>query len=310
MLLLSVGSPLYKNTSAYAGGGVFLGESTGILDGKTIQNNQADTGGAGVFLYKGEPTLRSNTILSNTAGNLGGGVYIFSTNAVLEGNKISGNSAIIHSGGVAVASCSPTLNRNLISGNTAQDGAAMELWYSHSVLTNNVIMDNQSSANGEGSGLWIGGSTLRLLQNTLARNTGGDGSGIFVTDAGSTHSTLMMTNTLIADQSIAISVTADSEVDVNGILWFNTPVKISQLGAMVNVQHPYEGDPAFGPDGYHHTAATAAIDKGVPVDVLSDIDGQARFGNPPDLGADEFWPAGYPRYLYLPLNLKNAASTP
>jgi len=301
---------IFSNTSTYSGGGVFLGGSTGILDGNTIHNNQADTGGAGVFLFGGTPTLKSNTIFSNTAGNLGGGVYIFSADAVLEENKISGNSASIHSGGVAVASCNPILDGNLISGNTAQDGAGMELWYSRSVLINNAILDNRSSVNGEGSGLWIGGSKLHLLQNTLARNTGGDGSGIFVTDAGSTPTTLVMTNTLIAGHGIGISVTAGSEVDINGVLWFNTPVKVSQTGATVDVQHQYEGDPAFAADGYHLTAASAAIDKGVPAGVLSDIDGQARFGNPPDLGADEYWPVGYPKYIYLPLNLKNSASTP
>lgn len=298
---------IFSNTSSYNGGGLFLGESTGVLHGNRILNNHAKSG-AGVFLYEGAPTLDSNTVLSNTSTNLGGGIYMFASDALLKGNTISGNSASTIGGGLDVASCSPTLSGNVLSGNSARKGGGIYLWYSRSVLTNNVIMDNLASVDGEGSGLWIGGSEPLLLQTTLARNTGGDGSGVMVTDAGSTPTTLVMTNTLVADHSIGISVTAGSKVDMDGVLWFNTPVKVSHSGATVNVQHQYQGDPAFGADGYHLTAGSAAIDKGVPAGVLTDLDGQARFGSLPDLGADEYWPAGYPRYLYLPLSLKNTAS--
>lgn len=298
---------IFSNTSSYNGGGVFLGSSNGILQGNTILHNDAK-GGGGIFIFRGAPTLQSNMVLSNTSVNVGGGVYLYSADALLAGNTISGNSTILNGGGVDVASCDPTLIGNIISGNTAQDGAGVLLWYSRSVLTNNVIMDNLASVDGEGSGLWLGGSEPLLLQTTLARNTGGDGSGVMVTDAGSTATTLVMTNTLVADHSIGISVTAGSQVDMDGVLWFNTPVKVSQSGATVTVQHQYQGDPAFAADGYHLTAGSAAIDKGVPTSVLTDIDGQARFGSAPDLGADEYWPAGYPKYLYLPLSLKNTAS--
>ena len=44
-------------------------------------------------------------------------------------------------------------------------------------------------------------------------------------------------------------------------------------------------------DGYHLTAASAAIDQGVDAGVTTDIDGQVRpMGLAPDLGADEFQP--------------------
>jgi hypothetical protein len=99
-------------------------------------------------------------------------------------------------------------------------------------------------------------------------------------------------------------------VDFDGVLWFSTPVTVSQLGATVNVQHQYQGDPAFGADGYHLTAGSAAIDKGVPAGVLTDIDGQPRSTSTPDLGADEYWQAGYPKFAYRPLILKSETTSP
>ena len=119
-----------------------------------------------------------------------------------------------------------------------------------------------------------------------------------------------MTNTVISDQSVGISLTAGSRADLAGVLWFSTPLTVSQSGATVNVQHQYVGDPAFAPDGYHLTAGSAAIDRGVPAGVATDIDGQPRPASTPDLGADEFWPAGSPKYVLLPLILKVEAASP
>jgi hypothetical protein len=290
---------IFSNTAPYGGGGIFLSYSNSQLNHNQIFDNQVNSGGAGVFIYQGSPTLEANTVISNTSNNLGGGLYLFSTPATLTGNTIRGNSALNLGGGLDVASCSPTLNGNIFSGNSANKGGGAYLWYNRSQLTNNIFLDNQSS--GSGSGLWIGGSEPRLLHTTFTDNSGGDGSGVTVTDAGGTHSTLMITNTILANQSVGISLTTGNTVMINGVLWFNTPTKVSQAGATVSVQHQYQGDPAFSSDGYHLTSGSAAIDNGVPAGVLSDIDGQPRQAQAPDLGADEYWAPGYPKYIYLPV---------
>ncbi len=292
---------IFSNSATYGGGGVFLGYSNSQLNGNKIINNHAPSGGGGgVFVYEQAPTLNANKVISNTTNNLGGGLYLLYTSATLKGNTVSGNSANNFGGGLDVASCSPILNGNIFSGNSARLGGGVYLWYSNqSKLTNNVFLDNQSS--GSGSGLWMGGSKPRLLHTTFAGNSGGDGSGVMVTDAGSTPSTLMITNTIITNQSVGISLTASSAVTINGVLWFNTPTKVSQTGATVSLQHQYQGNPAFGVDGYHLTSSSAAIDKGVPAGVSSDIDGQPRPAQAPDLGADEYWAPGYPKYIYLPV---------
>ena len=290
-----IDSQIYSNTAPYGGGGVFLGYSNGQLNGNKIFDNYAPSGGGGgVFVYEQAPTLNANVVMSNTTNNIGGGLYLLYTSATLTGNTIRGNSTHSSGGGLDVASCSPYLSGNIFSGNSANSGGGAYLWYSNqSKLTNNVFIDNQ--ANTSGSALWLGGSELRLLHTTFAGNSGGDGSGVTVTDAGGTPSTLMITNTIIANQSVGISLTAGSAVTMNGVLWFNTPTKVSQVGATVNVQHQYQGDPAFGADGYHLTSGSAAIDKGVPAGLLSDIDGQPRPAQEPDLGAEEYWASGYPK---------------
>lgn len=290
---------IYSNTAPYGGGGVFLGYSNGQLNGDKIFDNQVNSGGGGVFFYEGSPTLEASAVMSNTSNNLGGGLYIFSSDATLTSNTIRDNSANSLGGGLDVASCSPTLNSNIFSGNTANLGGGAYLWYNQSLLTNNVFIKNQ--AHERGSGLWMGGSKPILLQTTFSGNSGGDGSGVMVADANTTPSTLMITNTILVSHTVGISITADSAATINGVLWFNSPITVSQAAGTFNIAHQYQGDPAFSVDGYHLTAGSAAIDKGVPAGVHSDIDGQLRPVQSPDLGADEYWGTGSPNIIYLPV---------
>lgn len=289
---------VYNNTSSYGGGGVYLGYTSASLKSNQIFDNHVPSSGGGVFIYKGSPTLYGNEVISNTTNNLGGGLYLFSTSATLHRNIIRANSAQSIGGGLDVASCSPILTGNLFSGNKANRGGGAYFWYSHSILTNNVFIDNQAPS--QGSGLWLGGSQPVLLHTTFASNTGGGGEGIVATDAGVTPSTLDITNTIIADQSVGISLTVGSSAAIDGILWYNTPITATLSGVTVTIQHQYQGDPAFAPDGYHLTAGSAAIGKGVPAGVNTDIDNQPRPSIGPDLGADQYWPPGSPHYIFLP----------
>jgi len=62
---------------------------------------------------------------------------------------------------------------------------------------------------------------------------------------------------------------------------------LTQL-TIVAIHNDYIGDPAFAPDGYHLTGASAAIDRGVDAGGSTDVDGHHRpYGSAPDLGAHE-----------------------
>jgi hypothetical protein len=67
------------------------------------------------------------------------------------------------------------------------------------------------------------------------------------------------------------------------------------------------GNPGFvnpAAENYHIGPGSAAIDAGVNAGVLTDIDNQPRPYLAPDLGADEYWPPGVLKYVYLPLVAK------
>jgi len=118
---------------------------------------------------------------------------------------------------------------------------------------------------------------------------------------GDIYSTVALTNTILASHTIGISVTDGNTVTVNGVLWYDTAITVSQsITAIVTVQNQHTGAPAFAQDGYHLTTNSAAIDVGVNAGLTSDIDGQMRDAQP-DIGADEYieW------LVYLPLTSKN-----
>jgi hypothetical protein len=112
-----------------------------------------------------------------------------------------------------------------------------------------------------------------------------------------------LTNTILVNQSNGIvAVGVGSNAWVNGVLWHDNDANYSEgIGSQIMVTNVYTGNPAFLPDGYHLSALSAAIDRGVPSDVATDIDGEARpSGAAPDLGADEYVVAPVLR-MYFPL---------
>ncbi|MCD6345342.1 MAG: right-handed parallel beta-helix repeat-containing protein, partial [Anaerolineae bacterium] len=244
---------------------------------------------------------------SNTSSNIGGGLYLFSTTPGLLHNTIAGNSAN-QGGGVTVASCSPIFTGNVIADNEANLGGGIRLWYSRSPLTNNLIADNRATISG--SGLWIGGSKPSLRHTTLARNTGGDGSGVLVTDAGSTHSIVILTNTILVSHTVGISATAGSTATLEGTLWGSDSWANGRDwggdGYIVTGTVNIWGDPAFvnsDGDDYHIGSGSAARNAGVDAGVTTDIDGDFRPKEGGyDIGADEF---GQQWDIYLPLVAKN-----
>jgi hypothetical protein len=186
------------------------------------------------------------------------------------------------------------LSGGQISNNAASQGGGVYVENGLATLTNSVVADNR--VDGFGSGLYIEGDSSRLLHTTIARNLGGDGSGVHV----AVSATVAMTNTIVVTHTVGITATAGSTATLNGVLWYGNTVNYGGKGT-ITVTHEYTGDPAFAADGYHLTCASAAIDKGVDARVYDDLDGDPRpVGRGYDLGADEFI-----FRTYLPIILKN-----
>ncbi len=289
------GNTVISNTATW-GGGLNLFVSDAMLSGNTVISNTAEWGGGLYLNYSPAATLSGNTVSSNSATLGGGGLLLFSSDATLSGNTVSSNTASRDGGGLLLLSDSDaTLSGNTVTANTANlNGGGLSLGYSNATLVNNLVADNQ--ANSLGSGLYIESSSPRLLHTTVAHNSGGDGSGVYVTDEVGNYSTVALTNTILVSHTVGIYVTAGNTTTLEGTLWgsgaWANGTDWSGDGTVITGTVNVWGDPAFlNPDygDYHIGSDSAAIDVGVDAGVSVDIDGEPRpAGTGYDIGADEF----------------------
>ena len=139
-----------------------------------------------------------------------------------------------------------------------------------------------------GNGVYLYDSPLSALHTTIVRDSGRQGTGIYVNHDLPAYNTVMLTNTILVNQTVGVTVTATNTITFNGVLWFGNDANTGGAGSF-NVQNAASGDPAFAADGYHLTHSSLAIDHGINAGVLIDIDGDLRpISSSIDLGADEF----------------------
>ena len=76
---------------------------------------------------------------------------------------------------------------------------------------------------------------------------------------------------------------------------------------IINTSSDISGDPDFvdpDNDDYHIGPDSDAIDQGVDAGVTNDIDHHPRPYQEPDIGADEYWPPGALKFIYLPIIIR------
>jgi parallel beta-helix repeat protein len=306
-----------ENQAQSRGGGLYLYQSAATLSENVIRGNDAPGGGSrdgggGVYLWYSDANLSGNTVRGNTTGRYGGGIHLRDgSDAVLSGNMIVSNTARGYGdgGGVYLWDSAPTLDGNAIAGNMAESGGGLYLDFSSNrvTLSNNTIMSNTADgwsggglyvhglctlinnvvtdnyAERKGSGVYVYDASPTLLHTTIARNTGGDGSGVYVTY----DSVVALTNTIVVDHAVGVTVTDDSTTTLDSVLWFGNGIDIGGLGNY-HVVAPFVGNPVFAADGYHLAGGSAAISAGADSGVTGDVDGEPRpMGDGYELGADE-----------------------
>jgi parallel beta-helix repeat protein len=315
------GNTISSNTISDEGGGLYLFYSDATLSENIIISNTASDDGGGLYLHYSDATLSGNTVVSNTAGDQGGGLYLRKSNATLSGNTVVSNTASDDGGGLYLDYSDATLSGNTVIANTAYSGGGLYLWVSNTTLGGNTIIANSAEFGGglfvresgvtldnnivtdnrvanRGSGLYVAGSSLRLRHTTLARNTGGDGSGVYVTDYGPYDGAVALTNTILVSHTVGIVVTADNLATLEATLWgegaWANTADWGGTGSIFTGTVNVYGDPAFAGDGasaeaYHLMDGSAAIDEGVDAGLDPDIDLDLRpVGAGFDIGADEF----------------------
>jgi parallel beta-helix repeat protein len=318
---------------AYDGGGIHLDHSNAKLSANIVMSNTAMSNGGGVHLENSEAMVYANTVISNTTGGGGGGICLAFSPAILDGNTITANTANDTAGGISLANSIATLSNNTINDNIAPFGGGLYLHYSDSningntilfnragqggglwvdgsdaTLTNNLIADNYSD--GQGSGLFIWTSSPNLLHTTIARNIGGEGNGLYIANDTSSDSSVTLNNTILVSQTVGVFVEPGNTVTLEGTLWgsgaWDNFYDWRGTGT-INHTNDYWGNPDFvdylGGD-YHIGENSDAIDAGIDAGVTTDIDGPFRPYQLPDIGADEYWPPGALKFIYLPLVVK------
>ena len=281
------------------GGGVLVITATAEITNNQVLSNTCSSdlsNGGGIALLYSDAIIESNTFRHNSTGWGGGGLWAGWSNSKIVSNLFSSNQAR-DGGGVELYMDDGTFSENLVISNAAEFGGGFSTHIGKEKVVNNVFADNIVS--NSGGGLSINGSSAQLLHNTIARNSGGDGSGIMIIQSFfGPYSVVDLTNTILVDHEVGISVTGGNTVTVNAILWDSTPITVSKsITAIINLENEHIGDPVFSSDGYHLSVGSEAIDRGVDSEILMDIDGELRpAGTAYDLGADELW-----YRIYLPV---------
>jgi hypothetical protein len=292
------------------------GAGTSVIEGLQIANGDAEVGGGhwggGLLAIGGSGpsltvTLSYNQVLSNHAPigfGGGGGLAAMFSNVYLADNRFEHNEAGGVGGAMRLEQANAHLRDNVIRHNQAgSSGGGIYLAYLTNVsMTNTVLADN--GAGFAGGGMVAAGSYLHMRHTTVARNASGDGSGLYVTSGGihgTIVSTVRMTDTLFADHTVGLTITAAPPFFTNTVvldttLWDGAGLLAGGDGDLTLI-NTHVGDPAFTTDGYHLTPASDAVDLGIDAGVRADLDGQPRPMRAGfDIGADEL---GFRAYLPL-----------
>jgi parallel beta-helix repeat protein len=276
------------------------GGISSTLEGLRLTNGLTDGDGGSVYAIGNTATwihltIGSCQLYNNSAGGdrAGGALFVDRGNNLdLMYNRFYSNSAA-HGAGIYLTNISGArLTGNEIFDNVAsQSGGGLSFGDVFGlILTNNVIVENQITGSGNGAGLY--GSApfgdIFLLHTTIARNSGGNGQGIYAING-----TWWLTNTILVSHSVGIrtsAATAHLEHTLWGAGdWANTTDTLGSniYTGTVNIRD----EPGFiDPDhsDYHIDVSSAAINEGVATSLDTDIDGDSRpLCTSPDLGADE-----------------------
>ena len=292
------------------------GDASLAIEGLTLTGGDSGVGGGawgGGILAIGNSgpsltvTLRHNQVISNQATvsyGGGGGLAAMFSNIVIEDSLIQANQAQGVGGGARFEQSNVDLTNTVWRDNeTATNGGAFYAINFASVeMTNTVLIDNNA---GNAGGAFVSAAAYVVGRHTtVARNTAGDGTGIYVT-GGFGPGTVSMTNSILAFHGTGIYVyTSPLEYTnsgtLNHALWDGSGL-LHDGGGSLTLAGIVTGPPDFCCDGYHIYATSDAIDQGVAAGVRFDIDGQLR-PSPGgyDLGADEITEP-----VLLPLVLKN-----
>lgn len=252
------------------------GAATPVVVRNNLFRGNSTTGNGGGAYLVGAVDVLFNRFVANHADGKGGGVYQEEYCSSSLSYSCKDNAIAVYDG-------------NLFQGNSAGDGGGLYTVPKYSEhldisYRNMAFLDN--TATNTGSALYFyryENTPVAFEHLTVANNTGGDGAMIY-----QMMGNAYFTNTILYSGTIGIKMYRPN-VTLDHVLRYDvlTPTATASSWGLTDLS-PITATPAFAADGYHLTAASAAVDAGVGAGVTLDIDGQPRpMGTAPDLGADE-----------------------
>jgi len=321
---ISINDSVFTYNNSERGGGIYSGTAITITNSSIMSNTATDGGGLYLLPWSdagATAMVDNNSIFYNTAtGNGGGGFIIgYGTNVTtIKNNNIQFNNSGLEclncvnwGGGGLYLDVNAVLDKNKIINNYSQAfGGGLLLENADVELRNNIVAKNQSYSSG--CGIVMIDSVANYFHTTIADNYGGSGSGLCLIEGlmSPYKSEATLSNTIIVSQTYGIIVGELSTATLNSTLWGIGDSKNEYDWAgtgTISTTNDFWGNPDFvDPDAgdYHIGAGSAAIDKGIDAGVKTDIDFQPRPYLTPDLGADEYWPPGALKFIYLPLVMR------
>ncbi len=273
------------------GGGLAVVYSSDEMDvtGNNFEDNNAGNGGGGVFIMLSNVALQRNSFTGNTATQ-GAGLCGVNPSGSAWGNAFTSNVSLSgqRSSTVLLTTDSMTFVRNQLVGNTADYGLYADLAPGAAVpFINNII-----AKSGSLSAVFInyvsaytGSSQADFKHNTLVGIGGGTAITVDVTCYVSCLNVTMV-NTIISNFGTGAQI-LNAYADFSPVytLFYNVPNRDGFTTYLI-------GNPRFvnaSASDYHITAASDAINMGIPAGVSDDIDNDHRpMDVLYDIGADEF----------------------
>ncbi len=298
------------NLSNYYGGGIYNSSGSPTINNCCIKQNYSNGRGA-FYNSNGNPTLTDCIFSTNRSKYNAGAIQNSGGNFVLNKCKFLGNETQNGFGGAAYNTGILTAVDCLFAGNTAANRTGGGIYTVSDVTLTNCVFTGNSATNG--GGIYNSGGTLTLTNCTFSANSA---YGVYTRD-----NTTTVTNCIFWDNG--------GSQEYHQIYFYNCTRVINyscvqgwtgSYGGTGNIGgNPHFAD-ANGPDDIFGTedddltiplGVSACIDAGdnsaVPSGVVSDIGGNPRFyndpeiddtgqGDPPvvDMGAYEAYPGDQP----------------
>jgi len=277
-------------------------DTTSILMGFTIKNGNANSNtnynGGGIYCKDSNPNLYHLVIENNIADSCGGGIYFNTSDAICENITLKNDSAKVFGGAIYLKNSTQIDSQIIIQNNFSENnGAGLYIDNSNLILSRSFIIEN--SSNNSGGGLLINNSTCKFENCLITDNQiiSGNGSAI-----NCINSTIKVVNNTIANNSGENEIFLDMTPFEckNSIIWdsiftnsYSLIISFSNikdaLGGEGNINVP----PNFVSDGsdYHLSNYSPCIGMGTnDISIEEDIEGNVRpnpAGSYVDIGAYE-----------------------